>query len=168
MSVHTRRQRRLAMGAVIVLGSACVAAGCGSSGSSAATTTSQTSSGGTTIATGTVSGLGTVLVDGQGHTLYIFEPDKHASVTCVGACASVWPPVQLTAGQTPQAGGGAKQALLSSDPNPGGGRVVTYAGWPLYTYAADTAPGAAQGQALNLNGGLWYVMSPTGAVVTTP
>jgi predicted lipoprotein with Yx(FWY)xxD motif len=56
---------------------------------------------------------------------------------------------------------------LGSDPNPGGGTVVTYSGWPLYTYVADTAAGAAQGQALNLNGGLWYVMSPSGAIIRT-
>jgi hypothetical protein len=77
----------------------------------------------------------------------------------------VWPPVS---GTSATAGTGINQSLLGSDPNPGGGSVITYNKWPLYTYAADTAPGAAQGQALNLNGGLWYVMSPTGAVVTTP
>jgi hypothetical protein len=67
----------------------------------------------------------------------------------------------------PEAGGvgTARQKLLSSDPDPAGGRVVTYARWPLYTYAADTRPGVANGQALNLNGGLWYVLSPTGKVI---
>jgi len=113
-----------------------------------------------------VAGLGTVLVNGQGLTVYIFEPDKHATVTCTGACASVWPPVQLSGGQTPTAAGSAKSALLGSDPNPAGGQVVTYAGWPLYTYVADTSPGTAHGQALNINGGLWYVMAPSGAIVT--
>jgi predicted lipoprotein with Yx(FWY)xxD motif len=44
--------------------------------------------------------------------------------------------------------------------------VVTYKGWPLYTYVADTAPGQATGQAVNLNGGLWYVISPDGKVIT--
>jgi hypothetical protein len=38
-------------------------------------------------------------------------------------------------------------------------------GWPLYTYVADTAPGADTGQALNLNGGLWYVLAPSGLVI---
>jgi predicted lipoprotein with Yx(FWY)xxD motif len=75
--------------------------------------------------------------------------------------------VQLPAGQKAAAAGSAKQTLLGSDPNPGGGSVVTYSGWPLYTYVADTTAGVAQGQALNLNGGLWYVMSPSGAVIST-
>ncbi|MGO9883194.1 MAG: hypothetical protein ACLPV4_09280, partial [Solirubrobacteraceae bacterium] len=62
--------------------------------------------------------------------------------------------------------GGVKASLLGSDPDPSGGKVVTYAGWPLYSYVADTAPGAHGGQSLNLNGGLWYVISPSGKVIT--
>lgn len=50
-------------------------------------------------------------------------------------------------------------------PEHAGGRVVTYDGWPLYTYVTDTAAGQANGQALNLNGGLWYVISPSGKVI---
>jgi len=79
----------------------------------------------------------------------------------------VWPPVQLASGQKAVAAEGAKQVLVGSDPNPGGGSVVTYAGWPLSTYVAGTAAGTAQGQALNLNGGLWYVMSPSGVIIRT-
>ena len=58
-----------------------------------------------------------------------------------------------------------KQSLLGSDPDPAGGRVVTYAGWPLYTFVSDTAPGSATGQGLNINGGPWYVLSPSGQVI---
>jgi hypothetical protein len=54
---------------------------------------------------------------------------------------------------------------VASDPNPSGGQVATYAGWPLYTYVSDSSPGTASGQALNLNGGLWYVIAPTGTVI---
>jgi Secreted repeat of unknown function len=59
------------------------------------------------------------------------------------------------------------EKTTGSDPNPAGGRVVTYARWPLYTYVADTSGGTAKGQALNLNGGLWYVLSPSGKVIRT-
>jgi secreted repeat protein with Y-X4-D motif len=52
--------------------------------------------------------------------------------------------------------------LLGSDPDPAGGQV---AGWPLYTYVSDTSPGTDTGQALNLNGGLWYVLAPSGQVI---
>ena len=63
------------------------------------------------------------------------------------------------------AAGGAKQSLLGSDSDPAGGRVVTYKHWPLYLYLGDTKAGVAYGQALNLNGGLWYVISPSGALI---
>ena len=33
-----------------------------------------------------------------------------------------------------------------SDRDPAGGRVVTYARWPLYTYLADTKPGQAKAE----------------------
>jgi len=111
--------------------------------------------------------LGTVLVNSKGLTLYMFVPDKRKKVTCVHACAVIWPPVKLGKGQKPAASGKARASLLGSDANPAGGRVVTYNGWPLYTYLTDTAPGQARGQALNLNGGLWYVLSASGKVIKT-
>jgi Secreted repeat of unknown function len=89
------------------------------------------------------------------------------AVTCVRVCAAVWPPVKLAAGAKAVARGRVKATLLGSDKNPTGGRVVTYAGWPLYTYVSDTRPGVATGQALNLNGGLRYVLAPSGKVIRT-
>ena len=109
--------------------------------------------------------LGTVLVNSKGRTLYMFVPDKRKRVTCKGVCAKVWPPVKLPKGARPVARGKAKRRLLGSDHNPAGGRVVTYNRWPLYTYVADRKPGQAKGQALNLNGGLWYVLRPSGKVI---
>ena len=47
----------------------------------------------------TVSGLGPVLVDGQGITLYIFETDHQGSPSrCYDICAIQWPPLVLPAG----------------------------------------------------------------------
>jgi predicted lipoprotein with Yx(FWY)xxD motif len=111
-------------------------------------------------------GLGTVLVDARGKTLYQFLPDGGKHVTCTRSCASVWPPVMLPSGAKLRATDGVKASLLSSDPDPTGGRVVTYAGWPLYGYVADSSPGSHTGQGINLNGGLWYVMSPSGKAIT--
>jgi predicted lipoprotein with Yx(FWY)xxD motif len=119
------------------------------------------------VSTRTVRGLGRVLVDSRGRTLYMFVPDKHKRVTCLAGCAAVWPPLKLAPGAKAIARNGAKAPLLGSDPNPRGGRVVTYAHWPLYTYIGDHAAGSAAGQALNLNGGLWYALSPTGRVIHT-
>lgn len=107
-----------------------------------------------------------MLVNAQGHTLYTFAPDKDKKVTCVSSCAAVWPPVKLPAGAKAAPSGAVKASLLGSDPDPSGGNVATYAGWPLYTYVTDTSAGAHTGQAINLNGGQWYVISPAGKVIT--
>ncbi len=147
-------------------------AGCGSSSTTSSPTSSAPSATASTptatvgISTASVSKLGVVLVDEQGHTLYIFMPDRHAKVTCTGACAQVWPPLKLASGQAPKASGAVKSSLLGSATDPEGGSVATYAGWPLYTYAGDSGPGTDSGQGLNINGGLWYAISPSGAVIT--
>ena len=142
-----------------------------SSSSSSPATTSSSNSGSSTsgsavkLGTRTLAGVGSVLVNAQGRTLYTFAPDKAKSVTCTGGCASIWPPLSVPAGQKASAGGALKSSLISSDPNPSGGRVVTYAGWPLYLYVGDPSPGTDHGQGINQSGGLWYVISPSGQVV---
>jgi predicted lipoprotein with Yx(FWY)xxD motif/mono/diheme cytochrome c family protein len=133
----------------------------------AKTTPKAVAATGPKIATATIAGLGPVLVNAQGRTLYIFVPDNAKKVTCVGGCAAVWPPSTVPSGEKAAASGAVTQSLLGSDPNPAGGQVITYAGWPLYTYVADSASGSAAGQAINLNGGLWYVIAPSGKVIKT-
>ena len=118
------------------------------------------------LSVATVRGLGTVLVNGEGRTLYVFEPDRRRHVTCLAGCAAVWPPVMASSTQ-PTVTGPLEASLLGSDADPVGGRVVTYDGWPLYLYHEDSGPGTANGQAEDLNGGLWYVISPSGRVITT-
>jgi predicted lipoprotein with Yx(FWY)xxD motif len=51
--------------------------------------------------------------------------------------------------------------LLELDTARNGHHVVTYNGWPLYTYIADERTHEANGQNLDVNGGDWYVMRPT-------
>jgi predicted lipoprotein with Yx(FWY)xxD motif len=135
-----------------------------STSATASSTSAPSTSAGTKVSEASVDGLGPVLVNSQGKVLYTFVPDNAKKVTCVGACAAVWPPLKLS-GSKPAPSGKVEASKLDSDPNPSGGSVVTYNGWPLYTYVADTGPGTAKGQALNLNGGLWYVIDPTGTVI---
>jgi predicted lipoprotein with Yx(FWY)xxD motif len=110
------------------------------------------------VATGRTD-LGTVLVDGKGRTLYLFEKDKGSASSCYGACASVWPP--LTSGQG-VAAGGLTAAKLGATKRTDGTTEVTYAGHPLYTYAGDAKPGQARGQGLDQFGAEWYVLAPSG------
>jgi predicted lipoprotein with Yx(FWY)xxD motif len=109
--------------------------------------------------------LGTVLVTNKGFALYMFAPDAGRHVTCTGGCATAWPPLLVQAGQTVAAGPGVRPGLLGTAPDPGGGRVVTYHGWPLYTFLGDAAPGHAAGQGEDDHGGYWYVMRPSGQIV---
>ncbi len=155
---------------LVVLGAAValVGAGCGSSSSSSTTATSTAKSvagGSVEISSRNLSGLGAVLVDGQGRTLYIFEPDQAKKITCTGGCASVWPPVPLPGTAKPVTSGTVKLSLVGSDPNPAGGRVVTYDGWPLYNYVEDPTPGSSTGEGIDSSGGFWYVISPSGKVI---
>jgi predicted lipoprotein with Yx(FWY)xxD motif/mono/diheme cytochrome c family protein len=117
------------------------------------------------ISSRAIPGLGHVLVNGSGHTLYVFAPDNATKVTCTGACASVWPPEYLPPGGHAVGAGGVKTSFLGSAPSPTGGKVITYHGWPLYTYVADTTAGSAAGQDVNLTGGYWYVITTSGTVV---
>ncbi|MDE3133372.1 MAG: hypothetical protein KGL15_04840 [Acidobacteriota bacterium] len=119
------------------------------------------------VATKRLPKLGVVLVNSAGRALYIFMPDKQKKVTCVSTCTSIWPQLTLPKGAKPKATDRVKLALIGSDPNSGGGRVLTYNRWPLYTYVGDGGPGTANGQALQLNGGLWYVISPSGTPIHT-
>jgi predicted lipoprotein with Yx(FWY)xxD motif len=136
-----------------------LAAGCSSS------TTARANGHGpkVTVHAGRIAGAGMVLVTAKGYPLYMFQPDNQRSVTCTGACAGTWPPVKVPGGGSFAAGAGVKGALLGTDPDPEGGTVLTFGGWPLYTYTGDTAPGQATGQAIDLNGGEWYVLRPDGS-----
>ncbi len=115
----------------------------------------------------TVGNLGPILVNGQGLTLYLFEPDHRGRSSCYQECAFQWPPLTLPAGVTrPIAGAGVHAALLSSTVRTDGTSQITYDGWPLYRWLPDSAPGQATGQGLNNLGGLWWVVDPSGAAVT--
>ena len=111
------------------------------------------------VATGSTS-LGRIVVDGRGHTLYLFEKDRRGRSTCSGACAAYWPPL-LTRGK-PIASKGAKSSLLGSIRRSDGARQVTYAGHPLYLFSGDTRRGQTSGEGLTDFGAGWYVLTPSG------
>jgi len=100
----------------------------------------------------------TVLTNAQGFTLYSFAPDTPATSHCTGSCGAYWPPVT----GTPAAGPGLP-GRLGTITRPGGTTQATYNGHPLYTYVGDARPGQANGNNLNLNGGLWHEVTIPGA-----
>ena len=145
-----------------------VAAGLGGAAASAAPSGvagAQRSTSSVAVKTSKVKSLGVVLVNTKGRTLYTFSKDQRRSVTCTGKCAKFWPPLKWKGSAKPTAGGSAKSSLLGLDMNPGGGDVVTYSRWPLYTYAGDHKAGQANGQDITLSGGKWYVITPAGTLI---
>lgn len=165
----------LVLGQVALIAAAIALSSSNSSKSTRAATSSTpatrssaapSSSGSVALSTRTIPHLGTVLVNGQGRTLYTFMPDAQGKVTCVGACAVTWPPLKISSGQKPAISGGINASLVGSDSDPSGGRVVTYENSPLYLYVHDPTAGTDHGQGVNSKGGLWYVVSPSGVLVT--
>jgi predicted lipoprotein with Yx(FWY)xxD motif len=108
------------------------------------------------LRTTTIGGV-TVLTNASGRTLYWFAPDTPTRSVCYGSCAAYWPPVAgpLTAGP-------GVTGRLGTIQRTGGSLQETYNGHPLYTYIADTGPGQARGNNINLNGGRWHEVVVTG------
>src|SRR5260370_4961474 len=154
---------------VAAIGAALLVAACGSGAQSTASASPSTppspspAANGTTIAVASNAKLGQILVDGAGKTVYLFVADTGSSSTCYTTCAQIWPPV-LTSGP-PQAGTGANASLLGATTRTDRKTEVTYAGHPLYYFVQDKATGDTTGQCVNGFGGLWWVVSPSGAAV---
>ncbi|HEY2705977.1 MAG TPA: hypothetical protein VGL20_20025 [Candidatus Dormibacteraeota bacterium] len=122
-----------------------------------------------TVAAASVPGVGTVLVNGSGRTLYLLTSEKSGTLTCTddNGCTKVWPDTELPSGTiAPIAGSGIQASMLSTVKGPSGALYITYAGWPLYTFSGDSGPGQAHGQGIVSFGGTWQTLSPAGTPVT--
>jgi predicted lipoprotein with Yx(FWY)xxD motif len=109
-------------------------------------------------------GLGKILVDSKGRTLYLFKHDSGKKSSCFGACAAAWPP--LRASGKPTAGSGARASMLGTTKRSDGKPQVTYNGHPLYRFQGDKKPGDTNGQGINAFGGLWWAVSSSGKQIT--
>jgi len=156
---------RLLGGAVTLL----VAAACGSgngttvAGTMAASSTAKPAAG-NTLGVATTS-LGTLLVDRSGMTVYMLTADTAGHSTCSAQCLQYWPLVPAASG-SPSATG--VSAPLATTKATSGVPMVTAAGWPLYTFVKDQAPGDVKGEGVKTFGGTWYAVSPSGSPVTSP
>lgn len=158
-----KRAGRFARRTVPILASTALAASvfvAGISAASAATDQARSSTG--VVHAATVEGLGNVLVDANGYLLYAFMPDQRKSVNCTDQCQFVWPPLTTTG--KPVAGAGVNARLLGTVTS-GSERVVTYNGWPLYTFFGDHGPAQSGGEGLESFNGVWWAISPRGVPV---
>ena len=124
--------------------------------SSASASASAAAGSGAALKTATINGV-SVVTNAQGFTLYSFAPDTATASKCAGACAQIWPPVT----GSPAAGQGVT-GTLGTITRSDGSKQATYNGHPLYTYTADTAPGQAKGNGINVNGGVWHEVTASG------
>jgi predicted lipoprotein with Yx(FWY)xxD motif len=150
----------LAAAAVALVALAIAGCGGGDDQATAASGSSNASGSSSTVGVTDVDGLGKILVDSQGRTVYLFEKDTGPKSTCSGACAQEWPPV-TTSGK-PSAGDGVTASMLGTTKRSDGTTQVTYNDHPLYRFTGDNAPGDAAGQKLDAYGAEWYVLSPAG------
>ena len=173
--LHHLSGRQMLLGS-LALGAAATVAACSSSSSGAAAGSSSSAPAGTssaaavTISAKNVPGVGTVLVNRQGQTLYLLTSEKGGKITCTAAngCTAAWPETLLASGTAaPTAGSGVQASLLGTVKDASGNLEVTYNHWPLYTFAGDSGPGVAKGEGISNFGGTWYVLNSSGNPVTS-
>jgi predicted lipoprotein with Yx(FWY)xxD motif len=152
---HGRRRPGLAVIALAAL----LLAACGRSSGSTSSGGGSPSPSGTALSvqTDSVSGIGTVLANGAGLTLYHNTKETGTKIVCTGGCASFWPPV-LATGSLPQDTGMIK-GTFGTIMRPEGTTQLTINGMPLYTYSGDSASGQATGQGIQ---GVWFAVSASG------
>jgi predicted lipoprotein with Yx(FWY)xxD motif len=106
------------------------------------------------------SAYGRVLFDANGQAIYVFEIDRRNRSNCTSEeCVEAWPP--LLTKERPSAGEGADARLLGTIRRSDGRLQVTYNGRPLYFYEHE-APGEIRCHNVELHGGLWWVVTPSG------
>jgi predicted lipoprotein with Yx(FWY)xxD motif len=98
-------------------------------------------------------GLGTILTDGAGQTLYTFTKDQSGVSNCYDVCATYWPPLLS---DTPPSAHAGFNGTFATTARTDGTHQVTYNGMPLYHFIADKNPGDIHGYAKN---GVWFTIA---------
>ncbi|MEC3974083.1 COG4315 family predicted lipoprotein [Amycolatopsis sp. H20-H5] len=150
---------RLAVASAAAFAGLALLTACGSTSDSAAPAAPGPAAGGAQLVAADVGDLGKVVTDSAGKTLYRFDKDtaKPSVSHCDGQCVAMWPPA--VAGSGAATVQGVDQNLVAVITRTDGTMQLTLAGWPLYTFAKDTAPGQTNGQGVNQT---WFAATPEG------
>jgi predicted lipoprotein with Yx(FWY)xxD motif len=152
----------LGAGGLAVL--AAVAVGCGGGGATAASAPPKTASGQAATVGISSTGIGQILVNSQGRTLYLFKADQGTKSACTGACAGAWPPLLVNG--KPTLGKGINASLVRTATRPEGTTQLTYNGHPLYLFAQDQKAGETNGQGVSAFGAAWFALNSAGNQVS--
>ncbi|HEY2551772.1 MAG TPA: hypothetical protein VGI64_14475 [Streptosporangiaceae bacterium] len=152
-----------------VLAAAALAAACGTSSSGGSgQPASQPPNGGSNavVTTRQLSGLGSVLVNSAGLTVYSPEQEANGTIKCTGGCLSFWFPVTVSSAGQLQAAGGLTGKLGTIRRPDDGKKQLTYNGKPLYTFKLDSSPGQVSGNGFHDSFGgtsfTWQAISASG------
>jgi predicted lipoprotein with Yx(FWY)xxD motif len=123
------------------------------------------------VSTRFIRGVGTVLVNARGRTLYSPIQERGGKIKCTGACQSFWFP--LTTSSKVAIDAGRISSRFSELKRPGSvAWQVAYEGQPLYTFRFDNSAGETKGNGfVDHFGGMtfdWRAVVVSGSAKTTP
>ena len=113
-----------------------------------------------------LAGVGTVLVDRSGKTIYSPQQEARGKILCTGSCLGFWFPVPVSPGTPLHALPGVSGVLGTVHRADDGVTQLTLNGRPLYTFRLDRAPGQVHGNNFSDSFGgksfIWQVVAASG------
>lgn len=113
----------------------------------------------------TVDGVGDVLTNAEGMTLYTADVEKDGTIVCVDACAEFWPPLATAGAEVPTTVEGIEGEFGVLE-RPDQTKQLTLDGHPLYTFAEDRTPGSVRGDGFEDDFGgqhfVWKIVTADG------
>jgi predicted lipoprotein with Yx(FWY)xxD motif len=103
--------------------------------------------------------FGSILVDGNGNSLYFFSRDTKTTSECTDGCLNNWP---VFYNADISVGTGLEASDFGTITRGDGSRQTTYKGWPLYYFANDNVAGDTNGDGV---GGVWFIAKPDYSVM---
>jgi predicted lipoprotein with Yx(FWY)xxD motif len=156
-------------GLIAACGNGGVGAGYGGNGGGQPAGASKQPAGahGPVVVARTLAGVGTVLVDRSGKTIYSPQQEKHGKILCMASCLGFWFPVTVSSGTPLRAPQGVNGVLGTVHRADDGLTQLTFNGRPLYTFRLDRAPGQLHGNNFSDSFGnrsfTWQVVAASGA-----
>jgi predicted lipoprotein with Yx(FWY)xxD motif len=174
MSALDRLSHRPLVAGIVGVAAAALVAACSSGGGTASAAGAagggQQAASGMAVSARMVTGVGTVLTDQSGKTLYTPQQEAGGAIKCTGSCTSFWFPVTVGKGAAPHAASNVTGKLATIQ-RPDGGSQLTYDGKPLYTFKLDSGPGQIHGNNFSDHFGsqsfTWQAVTASGSAATS-
>ncbi len=153
--------------AACVSGGAAAGYGGGDGGQPAGAGNQPSSSRGPVVAARKLSGIGAVLVNRSGKTIYSPRQEAHGKILCTGSCLGFWFPVAVRPGTRLRAPRGVNGVLGKIHRTDDGVTQLAFDGRPLCTFRLDQGPGQVHGNnfsdAFGGTSFTWHPVSASGA-----